>query len=562
MGAGGFQKKIDNILTSLLFSLTKIEPLRRYFYSNNFKGEICKALSYHIKNNCNDKIRINMELIQKKIREEDIDKDLIDAEWLFKYLLEEINKELKKENKSNEFLKELFYGSYEIIPRDVSEKKEKKYMPKPLIFSIDLTLLDMDKFRLDPKKNSEVICLNKIIKAKFEESLRKYYPEFLENNNIQMPEICIITLSNVKDTIQFYLSQEINIIPYELIYYMNYGEDNEGKINFFKENSFWYEYLNENNFIQDINDIKNIKDINPKILFYQKRNNLIEHFFSNKSLIMEEQNRIISLMNEHIIPENEYEKYYLVNPNKLNEILTALNDPKLSKENIYKKVRFIPKEENLLSIGEETNKDTNLMFPKNFVMLKEDVYKKFLENSDIDFIYEKKDSNDYKFKFKADLIEKKYKVKFGENLAFIKMEENNCFMEKEKKEQERIFVCSYNKNKEIFEVEIIMQYFRKGGFDEDLEKYISNRGGMEYFYRIKELDIKKPGFQEMNRNNEKIDKFVNIINVEKNMDMNRYEMLGSLNDFDSFKNINMNISSDVYQNPINIVAEEFNMKKY
>ena len=561
MGAGGFQKKIDNILTSLLFSLTKIEPLRRYFYSNNFKGEICKALSYHIKNNCNDKIRINMELIQKKIREEDIDKDLIDAEWLFKYLLEEINKELKKENKSNEFLKELFYGSYEIIPRDVSEK-EKKYMPKPLIFSIDLTLLDLAQFRLDPEKNSDLICLNKIIKAKFEDTLGKYYPEFLRNNNIQMPEICIITLSNVKDTIQFYLSQEINIIPYELIYYMNYGEDNEGKINFFKENSFWYEYLTENNSIQDINDIKNIKDINPKILFYQKRNNLIESFFSNKSLIMEEQNRIFSLMNEHIIPENEYENYYLINQNTLNEILTVLNNPKLTKENIYKKASFIPKQKNLLSIGEETNKDTNLIFPKNFVMLKEDVYKKFLENSDIDFIYKKKYSNDYEFKFQKDLIEKKYKVKLGENLAFIKMEENNCFMEKEKKEQERIFVCSYNKNKEIFEVEIIMQYFRKGGFDEDLEKYISNRGGMEYFYRIKELDIKKPGFQEMNRNNEKIDKFVNIINDEKNMDMNRYEMLGSLNDFDSFKNINMNISSDVYQNPINIVAEEFHMKKY
>jgi len=118
MGSGGIEIKIDNILSSLLFSLTKIESLRRYFYSNKFKGEICKTLSDHIKNNSKDKIRINTELIQKKIKEENIDKDLVDAEWIFKYLLEEINKELKNEKKSNEFIKRIFYGSYEPIPID------------------------------------------------------------------------------------------------------------------------------------------------------------------------------------------------------------------------------------------------------------------------------------------------------------------------------------------------------------------------------------------------------------------------------------------------------------
>ena len=544
MGAGGIEIKIDNILTSLLFSLTKIESLRRYFYSNKFKGEICKTLSDHIKSNSKNKIIINTKLIHEKIKEENIDKDLVDAEWIFKYLLTEINKELRNEKKSNDFIKKLFYGGYEPIPIECSGKKEIKYMPRPLIFSVNLSLLDLDKFRLDPENNIDYICLSKIITEKFEETLKEDYPEFIRNNNnnynINMPEICIITLSNVKDTIQFYLRQTINEIPYELIYYMNYGKDDEGKINFFQENSFWYEYQTENNSIRDIDYIKNVKFINPKILFYQKRNNLIENFFSNKSLISEEQNKIFSLMNEHVIPENEYENYYLINKDILNEITTILNDPKLSKESIYTKARDIPITKNLLEIGEEINKDTNLKFPKNFVMLKEDVYKKFLENADVNYMHKKGYSGDYVYKFKGDLTEKIYKVKFGENLAFIKMEENKYFMEKEPNDQERIFVCSYNKNKNIFEVEIIMKYFKKGGFDEDLEKYISNRGGMEYFYRIKELNIQKPGFQDMNKNNEKPDKFVNIINMDTNLDMNRYEMLGSLNNFESFKNININ----------------------
>jgi hypothetical protein len=269
-------------------------------------------------------------------------------------------------------------------------------------------------------------------------------------------------------------------------------------------------------------------------------------------------------MNKHIIPECEYENYYLINQDYLNEITTILKDPKLSRESIYTKARLIPKKQNLLKIAKGINKDTNLKFPKNFVMLKEDVFKKFLENSDINYMYEKGYSADYEFEFKKELTEKIYKVKFGENLAFIKMEENNFFMEKEPNEQERIFVCSYDKNKEIFEVEIIMKYFKKGGFDEDLEKYISNRGGMEYFYRIKELNIQKPGFQDMNKNNEKTDKFVNIINMDTNLDMNRYEMLGSLNNFESFKNINnqdMNISSDVRENPLWKVYDEYKSKK-
>jgi len=54
-------------------------------------------------------------------------------------------------------------------------------------------------------------------------------------------------------------------------------------------------------------------------------------------------------MNEHVIPENEYENYYLINQDILNEITTILNDQKLSKESIYTKARDIPRTKNLLN---------------------------------------------------------------------------------------------------------------------------------------------------------------------------------------------------------------------
>ena len=79
----------------------------------------------------------------------------------------------------------------------------------------------------------------------------------------------------------------------------------------------------------------------------------------------------------------------MINQDILNEITTILNDQKLSKESIYTKARDIPRTKNLLKIGEEIDNDTNLKFPKNFVMLKEEVYKKFLENADVNYMHEK-----------------------------------------------------------------------------------------------------------------------------------------------------------------------------
>ena len=564
MGAGGLEINIENILTSLLFSLTKIESLRRYFYSNNFKGKLCEALSNYIKNNCNEQIKIYVKLAKIEIIRKNKDRDRINTEMIFKYILEEINKELEKEKKSNNLIKELFYGYYEFIKENKKEEKEKKYTEKPLIFSINFSQLNSIDFRIDGKEENR-ISLNEIIKKKFNENMINEHPELRNNNIVKMPEICAIIFSNVIDEkINYYLSQEIRGVPYELIYFMIDEEEEKGKLDFFKENSFWYEYRSKNNTIYCINNIKEIK-ANAQIYFYQKRNNLIKHFLTNKSIISEEQKRISDLMNGHIIPEHFYENYYLINKNLLNELKTNLNDKTLSEENIYCKTRFIPKEVNLLEIGAQVHKDTNLKIPKNFVMLQENVYKKILENSDVDYAAKKKDNvGDYEFKFRKDFLEKKYQVKFGENLAFIKMEEDNYFMKKENNEQERIYICSYNEKEETFEVEIIMKYYKKGEFEEDLKKYISNRGGMEYFYKIKNLNIKKSGFQDIKENEEKTGELANLANMKTHLDMNRYKMLDSPNDFKVLENVNKYkynnkfYSSEIYENAIIKVANEKN----
>ena len=44
-----------------------------------------------------------------------------------------------------------------------------------------------------------------------------------------------------------------------------------------------------------------------------------------------------------------------------------------------------------------------------------------------------------------------------------------------------------NKNDNTIEVECILQYF-KPCFNEEIEKYISNRGGIEYFFSKKQLN--------------------------------------------------------------------------
>ena len=541
MGAGGIERESKIIFHSLLFSLTKIDPLRKFFYSNNFKGKLCQALSDIVKNNSFDQLNEYVNMTRIKFKEKNDD---IDSEILIKYSFDKIINELKDENKEKEsiLINNLFYCNYDFISEE--GKKEKKYLENPLIISIDLSSLDLDVFK---EKEKGQINLNKILQKLFDENSPKKNQEYINKEN-RMPEICIITLSNINDnTICYYISQEIRCLPYELISFIEDKSDDGIKNNFFKENSFWYQYQTKTNKISDIDNITE-KFRNPKIIFYQKRNKLIKNFINSINILSTEQKRIFDLMDEHIIPEHKYEIYYLINKNIINELNSKLKDEKLSMENKYLEAHDIPKKLNLLEIGEEIINKCNLKFPKNFVLIQEKVFKKFLENCDIDFYTTEKG---YKYKYRDDLIIKKYQVKLGERHAFIKIEEGNPFIIDEEnnninegKVKERIFVCRYNEEEEIFEVEVILSYYKKGQFDEDVKKYISNRGGLEYFYQQEKLDIKKIDIQKNNGIGRKIREVYNVKNLETHMDLTRCKMLGLVTNLNISNNININNIND------------------
>ena len=228
MGAN-LEKKIKNILSSILFSLTKIAPLRRYFYSNNFKGELCSTLSNIVKGNSfNNQINDYINKSKEKIKNED--KDKINSKLIINYLIEEINKELENEGKNDTILKDLFYGSYELISNEGI--KELKYTKKPLIISIDLSKLNLKRYKIEKKDEGKMIDVDKILKDKFKEIISEDNPEFTQKDikNIQMPEICIMTFLEINSNILlFYVSQKIKGIPYELIYFLEEKGDEDKK---------------------------------------------------------------------------------------------------------------------------------------------------------------------------------------------------------------------------------------------------------------------------------------------------------------------------------------------
>ena len=150
---------------------------------------------------------------------------------------------------------------------------------------------------------------------------------------------------------------------------------------------------------------------------------------------------------------------------------------------------------------------------------------------------------------------KPYLIKFGESLAFLKRKELK---------KETIYVLRYDGNEEKFEVEIILQYDKEGLFDDDLKNYISNRGGMEYFYVKKNLNFNKDEIQTIyNENEEKIGIFINILDMDKYINIFKYQMIltkkekknNNINKNDEIRNTDKQqkleqISDTEFENPI------------
>jgi hypothetical protein len=294
---------------------------------------------------------------------------------------------------------------------------------------------------------------------------------------------------------------------------------------FFEENRKWYIYKTADNLKLEIEDITDITG-NPIVIFYQRNKKFYYDIYNETINLLKDQDNIKDLINEHLIADLDYEKYYLLNKNWYFKMIKILED-----EDNYSKEDFINTEENIKNALKKKNVDLikkyklyserkknlkvlekvdmipeenlKLNYPKGFVLIKENVLNNF-----------------YKLIDKSVLPEKYlYEVKFGENYIFIKDKNKND----ENRNNETIFVCYLNKNDNTIDVECILKYFNPC-FDEEIEKYISNRGGIEYFYLKKELKLDEGGIQNIIdiKTKDTIGKLINIRNPKNHFNLGRF----------------------------------------
>jgi hypothetical protein len=299
---------------------------------------------------------------------------------------------------------------------------------------------------------------------------------------------------------------------------------------FFEENRKWYIYKTADNLKLEIEDITDITG-NPIVIFYQRNKKFYYDIYNETINLLKDQDNIKDLINDHLIADLDYEKYYLINKNLYFKLIKILED-----EDNYSKENFINTEENIKNALKK--KDVDLIkkyklyferkknlkvvekldmiheenlkvdYPKGFVLVKENVLNNF-----------------YKLINKSELPEEYlYEVKFGENYIFIKDKIKND-ENKQNIYNETIFVCYFNKNDYTVDVECILKYFNPC-FEEEIEKYISNRGGIEYFYIKKELKLDEGGIQNIIDTNTKdtIGKLINIRNPKNHFNLGRFEL--------------------------------------
>ena len=349
-------------------------------------------------------------------------------------------------------------------------------------------------------------------------------PHLINTNIINLPEILIIYLIKRNDNciVDYYLQCEFMKEPYYLICFIsNKNENNqpdEQSNVFYQENGNWFVYKIKENRSIPIRDIFKIRG-NPLIVFYQKDKTLFNKYYNHISLLLNDQNNILELSSEHIIPEIDYENYYLLNKDWFNKII-KIYEP----ENIYsndgdiinsiKKVTNVSKtkikisefNERIKIIGDEdkfkivdgsvsfeaisNSEKKKINYPTNFVLIKENILN--------DLLKELKISNNSHKKYL-------YPVKFGENLIIIK---NN-----KPESGETIYVCFLNEN--VLQVGIILVYNEKKYFNKEIRKFISNKGGLEYYYQERKLKVNVNTPQKIiDREDDNIGFLINIINLE------------------------------------------------
>ena len=529
-GVGSIEIKEDKI-SSLFISLSKLTTLSSNFTSDH-NGKISYILLSLIKN---DKILLPRVNELKKIYSEDSKKGINNVHALLKYIFETVHKEfafsntdlnhvyssrdkvykiLKEENES--IIQKYFFGIKKnlLTCRDCSTQTE-NYQIFVLNEKIRLPKADIETKISDLIKDFTEMEEKKLFCGKCKKNVK----HTIKYEIIDLPEIFIMIFENLHNTIINVLkSITIRNQIYKLVGFINNKDENnketESSNSFYLEKGQWFIYrINDNKKIE----IRNIKDItgNPSIVFYQRDKTIFNNFYKVLRSLFKDKENILELANEHIVPGIKYEKYYLLNKDWYNKLLKLYeNDSRyndrdyivdsMEKVSNIKKLSFEAETEKYLNfierqkeIGEENSfKVTFNDYPKNFVIIKENILNELLRTIKI--------SNE---KFQKHLFE----VLLGENNLFIK----------DNTRKENIYACYLNENN--FYVYAILEYYENDYFLDEVKKYISNRGGLEYYYHVRNIKLSKKEQYIFDKENKKVGNLRNIGEIDNIMNMYKYD---------------------------------------
>ena len=554
MGASG-SKKIKNntqlYIPALLVSFTKINEFNNYFKYQKDKGKLTKI--FHSLINSIDLLDGHV-LEFNKIKDSEINnKDNISIKKLIDFILDKLHNELndlnnqnnnieQKINDTNEehsyhqfkdfyyknnrsIIQDLFYGEKETISR-CSKCKETTYnfsMNKFLYFDIHSykNQVDLNNLIKDYGKQEEIMTFCKKCQKNTDVLTRTIIKK--------LPEIFIISFDNFDgNSINYYLNLIIQDEPYILIcFIINADECNLKDENyhvFYRENENWFNYNVIKKQIKQINKIVDINK-NPLVTFYQKKITydkiIANNFYVNLSELFNYLKGIPELLKNHIEDEKNFCNYYLINKRWINKLCKIFESEETYKDDnlifdsfnqvtnilnlditeLKKKITLMInrrdelKNENIFIPEYETNKESGIKYPNNFIIIEEKELNKLLKTLKLDINLDK-------------IL---YQIIIGENYLFVKSKENNniyyiCFS--------IIF---------LFNVERIFRFNEDKYFGREIKQYIKDRGGLDFYFEERNLDVEKKDIQQIiDKENEYIGDLINIINNNTLIEINKY----------------------------------------
>ena len=298
------------------------------------------------------------------------------------------------------------------------------------------------------------------------------------------------------------------------------------------EKEKWFIYNVTKKEVKEINEITNITK-NPLVTFYQKRIThdkiLLNKYYNALYLLFKNLKEMPKKVGEHIKDGNKFGKYYVINKklfNKMTKIFESeekyqrdnlifesfnqvTNIPNLNISELKEKVKLFKdrlkslSNEKIFEIEFERNEKSGINYPKDFILIKENELNEILINYKIDINSIKNNLCD---------------VLLGENYIFIK---SNIY-------ENVYYIC--NSFLFLVNVEKIFRFNDKKYFNREIG-YIKNRG-LDYYLELRNLSIENDEQAIIDRENENIGHFINIISNKTMININKY----LLNDNNQNKN--------------------------